>query len=729
MAGELRRIISLTIQSTMRQIFTVLAVCCVQYIASAQSIVTLENSNFKLSVSQQSGVISSFVIKKNNSVLIGDKRLAANFRIGLPLKDSLANYIEGEVQKAASVEKKGNQIIATFKGMSTANAKYAVDLIYWITLDSDAVSFKARLTNKEAQPISEFWFPRIGGWKDFGHDRTAKVAVPGYDQDCQNRIEMFRNFPGERFLGAEGAEWNTNYPGMPMPWWHIYDAKSDLGLYLGYHDTICRYSTWHTYLSPNTANGRGEWLTAKQAGETPVGVTFSHVRYPFIHSGETLESGEFVVRVSKGDWHEGSQFYRQWFVSHWNVDKTNSWLRKESAWFSSIIYQPEDKVITDYKGFGKWSEEAKKYGIGMHELIGWDSGGLERNYPYYIPIERLGGREGFKNLLSSIKQRGDHCLVFMNYNILDQNTDWYKKELYKYKSQDQFGEQGVWMGWGESTLLARNRLSVRYHVRGSVVPPIRKILDDYFVDRTKDGAQGFQIDKLVVGSSLDFNPLNTAKPDVALCDELVNAIDTLIQKCRVINPDLQMASEFNLDRLLPFFDVGYRAASGYGISPMHYLFPEWTACVHISAPGDFRGVNGAVLTGAVMVIEPNSYQGSMDEPLFRPLSEYVREVQRIRKELADKIFLDKYYDNLGATVNPDKGHDLHYKVHGDRIKDQRTIIVANDKDQPMHYSWKFTHHDVKKATLYVPFQKPRVINSNEKLTIDGYGLNIIVENE
>jgi hypothetical protein len=95
------------------------------------------------------------------------------------------------------------------------------------------------------------------------------------------------------------------------------------------------------------------------------------------------------------------------------------------------------------------SDLAKEYGIKCYELIGWNNGGLERNYPLYEPEEKMGGHTEFKNLLNSITERGDHCLVFTNYNILDKSTDWYKQELYKYMAQDGFGNQSIWMLRGE----------------------------------------------------------------------------------------------------------------------------------------------------------------------------------------------------------------------------------------------------------------------------------------
>ncbi|GAA4305331.1 DUF6259 domain-containing protein [Compostibacter hankyongensis] len=699
----------------------------------AQSEVILENQAFRIAVDKSTGALSSFLVKQNNADLVSEKRLMANFRIGLQSKDNLSNYIDGMQQHAKSVVRENNAIKVIYAGMSSPEGSYPIELTYWIRLNGDEASFEAKLVNKAGDPVSEFWFPRIGGWKSFG-DRQAKLAVPGYAADCANNISLFDNYPGRKGLGSEAAEWSTDYPGgMCMPWWDIYDKDRDVGLYMGYQDTICRYTTWHTYLMPDISGEReGAWLSDSQAAGQPVGMVFSHVFYPFIHSGEAFNTGKFVISVHKGDWHSGSQSYRKWFMAHFPFDKSKSWLRKESSWFTSIIYQPEDKVVTDYKGYDQWTRDAKKWGIGCYELIGWDSGGLERDYPIYIPEKKIGGAEGFKTLLSSIKERGDHCLVFVNYNILDQNTDWYRKELHKYLAQDQFGNASWFGAWGESTLLARKGLSSRHHARASVVPELQHILEQYLVQLVKDGAQGFQIDKVVAGYGLDFNPLNKAKPDVALCEGLVQGISRLLEKCRAVNPDFCLASEFGLDRLIPYIDIGYRNSAGFaGISPLHYVFPEWTACQHIPTPRDFNGVNAAVMTGAVLCVEPEEYQGSLDQPLYRDLAKYIGAVERIRKKFADIIFLGKYEDNLGAAVkgiDSKSASNLHYKVWSDTKTGRKAVIVANDSPHAIQYTWEFEDKDIKQATLYTPFGEPRDIAQGATLNIPGNGLNIIIGN-
>ncbi|MGB7266495.1 MAG: hypothetical protein WBC92_13340, partial [Terracidiphilus sp.] len=215
---------------------------------------------------------------------------------------------------------------------------------------------------------------------------------------------------------------------------------------------------------------------------------------------------------------------------------------------------------------------------------------------------------------------------------------------------------------------------------------------------------------------------------------LVQAIASLLAKCRLVNPQFCLASEAGLDRMIPYVDVYYRATSGCRISPLRYVFPEWTAVQHVSMPRDFRGINGAVLTGAVICVEPSSYQGTLADPLYGDLARYLREIERIRQELAPFIFLGKFYDNQDAQVDAAEGQqsnplssDVLFAVHGDSAGQRRVIVVVNNSSAARKYDWKFTHRQVEKAKLYVPFEGVKEVGSADPLEIKGPGLHILLE--
>lgn len=720
----------------------------------------LENAFYTLEVNPLNGAIEVLGIKGLDENIIGEPRLAANFRLGLPLEGMLCHYIEGMEQAPPSVECHDDTIRVAFSELTSDQGAFAIELTYWITLDGDQIKFRANLVNHTDHAISECWFPRIGGWTKFGEKNNAAMALPGY-LNCRHNVKLFDGFPAGRGLGAEAAEWSCDYPGLMMPWVDLHDSASDRGLYLGYHDTTFRFSSWHWYLYPTTSGRPDAWLSPEQAAGEPVGLVFSHVRYPFIKAGERFDTGEFILRVHPGDWHEGAKCYRDWFEQHFDVPTEPSWLRRKRSWFSSIIYQPEDRVVADLPTFSKWAEEAKhSAGIDCHELIGWDRGGLERDYPFYEPEPKLGGREAFRDCLNDINARDEKCLAFVNYNVLDPNTDAFQEKLHAWGHCDQFGQSPNWMAWGESTLLARKAISVRRHRLASVLPELEEMLEGFFLDCVRDGAHGFQIDKVCVGSAIDFNPLLTRKPDEANCEGLVQAIGRLLARCREIDPEFCIASEAVQDRLIPYIQVFYRNSAGYDISPLRYVFPEWTSCQHVSEPFDFQKVNGAVLTGSVIVIEPDSYQGSLGQPLYAALAKYLKQVDAIREELAEIIFLGKYHDCLGAEIDLESGQStgggvlqlggevmipgaaatggaldaeesgpLRYRVHEDAKTGQRAITLANTTAETASYRWRFTHRDVTKARLYAPGDATRTVTASETLTIAPEGLHVIVEEQ
>ncbi len=125
------------------------------------------------------------------------------------------------------------------------------------------------------------------------------------------------------------------------------------------------------------------------------------------------------------------------------------------------------------------------------------------------------------------------------------------------------------------------------------------------------------------------------------------------------------------------------------------------------------------------------YSGTLADPLYRELAEYIREVGRIRENLIDTVFLGDWFGDSGATVTgPADGAKtpppLKFAVHKSRQSGRRALVVANDSSRPVPYRWQFAAPAVERAFLHVPFETPREIASGEPLEIKGAGLHIII---
>lgn len=705
----------------------------------------LENEHYRIAVDRASGAISSLFVKRNRAELINEKRLAANFRMLVPLPEYQCNYVDGMASTPTSVRRRRNIVEIVFDGLPGKTGVLPIGFSYSIELRGSDIVFRSKLDNRSSFPVAELWFPRLGGLTSFG-TADASLAVPGYALSCRHEAALFRKFPGSRNLGSDAPEYVSSYPcasaedspaaPMSMPWWSIHDERSDTSLYLGYHDRVLRASLWHSYLYPDARrydHADDNWLTEQEAAGAPRGIVFSHIRLPFTRGGQRFESGEFVLSAHAGDWQTGGQNYRAWFSEHFPLPHKPSWLRQQRTWFTSIIFQPEDRIRADYKRYDRWCRDAEAMGIRCHELVGWNKGGLERDYPAYWPDERLGGWEGYRALQKDIRSRGAHCLTFVNYNIIDSAGSEFAR-LRHLVHQDLFGSTPNWMAWGESTLIARLQMSVRRHLLTSVVPELNQLLEERFLKLVSAGAQGFQIDKLVVGSALDFNPLNTRPPDEALCEGLVEAVVRLVNRCREIDPDFSVAAEAHLDRYLSVIDVLYRACDGYEITPLRIVFPECTAVRHIGAPGDYRGINGAVLTGAVICLEPLDYQDGVANPMFRELDRYVQEIERLRGLLETRIFLSKFQDRHGAQVTRYEGQSaangvkpLYFGVHKEIATDMLAVVVANDSPQPVEFDLRLTDVPDSALTKYTPFSEPTQTDQKARHRLEAYGLAIFAQ--
>lgn len=721
----------------------------------------LQNDHFAVEIDERGG-IRRLVLKATGRDLIVEQRLISAFRMSLPLPGLLCHMIEGQEQDPGDirvVRASDSSIVTHMRRLRSEQGVFDVGLTLTLELRGDELHFGSEIANRTDHPVAEFWYPRWGGLGPIGADPDPAVQFANYI-DAVHEVSWFRKFPGHQGLGSEAAEWRMHYPGYPMPWLDVYDRRENRGLLFMYLDPTLRLSMFHGYLYPTIRAGSdGNWLTPEMAGGAPVGLVLSHVRFPFVTKGETFNSGEVVLKSHSGDWHTGSLAYREWFLRHFPLQSTNTWLRRQRTWFTSIIYQPEDRVVADYETYGRWCAEAKELaGVTCCELIGWDKGGLERDYPEYVPEDRLGGKAGFEKLLARLKATGLKCLVFTNYMVLDTGSEWFRRELHRYLGRDQYYNLLHWGAWGESTLLARFALSVRRHGLGTPCQRLHEIHQRYFEGIVRMGAEGMQVDKLCMFTrTLDFNPASGAKPDVAHHEPLVQGMKAIWRRCRELNPEFAFASESTQDRFIEFSPVYYRAASRTGISTLRYVFPEWTACVHINAPDDYTAVNYAVMNGAVIVLEPFTYQGPLGHPIYRRLAAYVKRVEALRGALEDRIFFARYQHTVGATVRvegqpPRTGipgeaqitpemivlvegtpgaaraaGSLPYAVHRHFETGRRALVVINPRPEAVVYRWAFDPDPVTTAKLWTLDADPRDAAVEAPLEIPANGVHVIVE--
>lgn len=660
-----------------------------------QDLEEVETPICRLRLDRRNGNLVGLGWKDPSLEVIQEPRLGENFRLLLPRPGYEANYFVSSEQRVSRIEKTREGVTCIYETLRNARETLNIKVRYHIRAVGKNLEFALEVDNPTDLPLAEVFFGIVGGQQGLGSRRDTESLVPGFNSNLLPNA--FTNIRAGGYGGGNlGIRYDAvgyTYPGhMQMGWMEFFNPKTNLGLYYANHDPESRLTGLYFELRPFTKSAAvgDNWPTPADvpAGE-PIGLTMGWLKFPYVKRG-TFNSGPVALQIHRGDWHEGSELYRAWFDQHFQVKRPLTWLRKEMAWQSIIISNCEDVMVWKFKDLPKLAADAKKYGVTTFEILGWDVGGIDRGYPQYRPDPRLGTPEEFRQALSDVRKVGVHPLIFANIQVADTATSLFKNQLHQYAVMGRWEPDLQLFGWGEGTTSARMGLTKSNMTLISPAhPEVRKLLLDQFVDLVRDGADGFQLDKTVVNNMLDFNPRLRTSPDRSMTEEMLAMFREVLAKCREVNPNFALASEILWDRAFPFVDVSYVRMNDIDMnSPaLRYTFPEWTSTICAESPGDFNVMNNGMRYGLVWAMQPRHYNDSMDEPLTRPLSQYVQELIRIRTKHKELLFHGRFRDTVGAEVKA--GKDVRYSVFEGMDRPGKACVVVNygNEEATAEVSW------------------------------------------
>jgi hypothetical protein len=722
-----------------KHLLAAVAVLACALSASAQ-IRTVENSIVTLRLSETTCDLIGLHWKNPELEVIGEPRLGENFRILIPQKGYEANYFNSREQRVSKIDAIPDGVVCTFDTLHNDRETLPVKVRYRIeTVETPGAGgqlhFSISVENPTDRPLAEVMYGIIGGQKGIGDRLDTQSMVPaGMDNLSPVLFTRFRAgfFGGGGNFGTPYDAMTFTYPGaMSMGWVDIYNAKAGIGYYYANQDPETRLMLLDVELRPfaKGAETKDNWPAPSElpAGE-PIGLTMGWVNLPYLSNG-TFTSGPVALEVHKEDWHQASGIYRAWFDQHFTVRRPPDWLRKENAWQSIILLNGEDVITHRFNELPQLAADAKKYGITTFEILGWDIGGIDRGYPQYTPDPRLGTHEEFRDALTKMRGLGVHPLIFANIDVADTATPLFQNQLKQFAVAGRWAPDWITLGWGEGTISARAGLTPSNMTLVSPAhPEFRKMEMDQYLQLVRDGADGFQIDKSNGSYTLDFNKQLPVSPDQSLFAGVIETFKELLPAARAIDPGFSLAGEVWSDRALPYIDVSYMRMGGIdmGSPVLKYTFPEWTATIFATTPGDYNGMNNGMRYGLVWDLAPRHYTASADEPLTRPLSRYVSELIRIRKQYADLLFLGRFNDTMGATV--EGGANIRYSVFKplQANKSGEACVVVNFDATPQTVTVSLDGLSGS-VNVAAPFQSDRTAMLPVQLTIPPHQLAVVVK--
>jgi hypothetical protein len=498
---------------------------------------------------------------------------------------------------------------------------------------------------------------------------------------------------------------------LSMPWVDLYNARTRKGVYIGNHDLETRQSLIWAQLIPCTtyrgAEGAQSWPDPALVGDTPVGLTLAWNSLPFVRPGTRWSGPPIVFHFHAGTWWAAADYFRAWYNQHWRIDKTGSWLSQEDAWQSTIISYPEGTVGYRFRDLPAMAQDAKKYGIHVLQIDGWDIGGIDRDYPQYNPDPRLGTWDELRQALAECQSLGVYVMLFSNLQWINIETDWYRNELHRYALRDPYGNIRGGMGWEYNTTLGlRNQTINRMIAANPSRPEFRRIILEQLQNVVRLGAPGTQIDKLGAMSEIDYAPDNPAPRDAALSGGVLATLQAFYQQARQVNPAFRIASEIHWDRAVPFVDASYSRFLGRDHIPTFgHTFPEYRQSCCITGNWDYGLVNNCLRFGHIINVEARCLHGTAsDTPA---LSQYVREALRVRRLLRERLWESQIVEASGVEVHGPE--ELLYAQHRSREDTMQTLVLNHFAAHELkaEITWPET---AGRAVLYRPFREPELVS-------------------
>ncbi len=696
----------------------------------------LENDAYRLEINADNGSIVSFCDKKGVGEVIAEPRLADSFRLLLPLPGHHSNYVVGNEQRVTSIKKTAGQVAIQWDGpLANARGTYDVPVAMAIALEDDGVTFRFEADNRTEFDVAEVWYPMLGGLTGFGSEeirRDTRLAV-GFDPLLD--IDLFRRFGAPNELGTPLPEWLLTYPApMAMPWCDFYNGHLDRGLYIASHDPVARFKGIRMALHPGLGRGRREddWPRPDEVPEdTPIGVTANWFHFPYTPPGERFEGPPVVVRRHQGDWREAARLYRTWFTSQFPVvDPRTSWMRRDMTAFQNTMFLlPEDTVNLTFKEIPRWAEDALEHGVPHVLISGWQVGGHDRGYPQYEPDPRLGTWEELETAVRACHEMGVRVFFFVNIHVVDMTTDAYRDELHHYTVRNHEDVPCQAVGWGMGTLGARLGQTHAMLARVSAgLPEVREIFVRQVRKLAEIGVDGIHIDKCHP-VPLDFNPRRDGSPDSSPWEGTLRCVDETLDACRAINPEFALSVESNWDRMLSYTDVVWWAALGQR-SSVKDTFPQWTPTGAVNQPFSYNAVNLLVWQGCAMLVGPGHYTASMNDALWRPLSAYIKEVQRIRQCLKDTLFLGQLLEMQATAVHgPFAEHeDARWSTFRNNETGKRACVLVNLSDELLEADSVVLADNTDGAvTVCQPFEQDQTAQLPVTITVPPERLVVLAE--
>jgi hypothetical protein len=635
--------------------------------------IVLEDKELLVAFDKTTGAVTRIERKSTHWAVQRRAELGISFRLLAPLPGRRDNFVLGQKQRAASIEKVSDtEIRLQWKDLvSEHGGVLPVMFSATITLKNGILSFDGLLQNDSEYWVETIDYPYLGDLSAPTQQTVMRAEHMWYGH--LDGVEIHPKFTNEK------GYWGVDFPTKTIDSWQgqiCLLQTPDQGVYVGVHDTDIRYLVQFTFEQhPGVVTSIDSNVPLKnEISGLAVHLEFRLCHFVFARPHSTALLVPIVIRTYDGDWHAGLDVYKEW-RSTWFVDaKVPDWAKGIHSWLQLQVDGAEKDFSIPYRKIIEYGRECAENGVSAIQLVGWNRGGQDGGDPSLDTDPGLGTWRELHDAIAQVQATNVKMVLFGKVYFADLTTDWYKSELYKYQTTDPYGipYQAGGFSYTTPTQLAgiNNR---RRAIMDVLCPAYRDIATKEFEKTVALGASGWLFDEVCHhdGVGMSFCAGHGYEPpgyiyggDMPLARQFHQASD----KTR---PDFLFAGEGPQDWLLQYYPFSYFRIGADTRHSGRYIDPQRPLMVAVTGFDDREMLNLILAYRYIISYEPYNFKGHVTD--FPLTLAYGKKIDALRRKYREYLWEAEFRDTLGASVE-----GAHRYTVFRTVSEKRAVVVVNE---------------------------------------------------
>jgi hypothetical protein len=304
--------------------------------AAHEDEIVLENATFLIAFDKSTGALTRFRQKQTGWNIQRRPDLGVSFRLHAPLPQQRDNFVLGQKQRAAKVEKLSDHRVRLEWSnlLSEHGGVLPITFTASVTLENGTLTFDGDLKNDSSLSIDTIDYPYFGDFSAPAPDTLMRTEHMWYGNLAGNEIHPhFHN---------EKGYWGVRFPQKTI------DSKQSLfcliqtpkeGLYVGMHDATLPYLLQFTFEQhPGVVQSIHNPVPLQdEISGITVNLEFRTCHFIFAHPHSAKKLAPVVLRSYQGDWHAGADVYKQWRATWFVAPHLPDWVKDVHSWLQLQI--------------------------------------------------------------------------------------------------------------------------------------------------------------------------------------------------------------------------------------------------------------------------------------------------------------------------------------------------------------------------------------------------------